>query len=180
MLNLEPTPTGICHWRLNDSLRKELKKHITDYFCTKEGSVSSQSALREAHKAVIRGHCIAMGSRLKKDSIQQTNNVNLQLKSLEERMAINPTRHILRQILEDRSKLKTLALGNTEKLLLYSRQMYYESTYSSDSDVERGYCPEDSVLVTGSITHDPVGVAGIFESFFSRLYSLPDTLPSSN
>lgn len=47
--------------------REELQKHILDYFQTNEDSVSSQAVLWEAHKAVIRGYCIALGSRIKKD-----------------------------------------------------------------------------------------------------------------
>lgn len=76
-----------------------------------KGSVSSQVALWEAHKVVIRSHCIAIGTRV--------NTLNLQLKP-EAKLATSPTRRTLRWIREVRSKLKTIALGKTEKLLLYS------------------------------------------------------------
>lgn len=45
---------------------------------------------------------------------------------LEYKLTVHPTKRTLRQILELRAKLRTLALGKTEKLLLYSRQWYYE------------------------------------------------------
>lgn len=127
-LNLGADHTRVCHSRLNENLLKKpqhregLQKHIVDYFHLNEGSVFSTSALWEAHKAVIRDHCIAMGTRIKKDVALQTETLLLQLRSLEERLSVKPTCNTRRKMVEIHAKLKTLALGKAEKLLLYSRQ----------------------------------------------------------
>lgn len=95
-LNLGMTPTRVCHWCLNESLlkrlqhREELKKSVTDYFQITKGLVSSQAAFWEAQKVVIRGHCIAIGARFKKYVTLQVNTLNLQLQSLESRLASKP------------------------------------------------------------------------------------------
>lgn len=52
--------------------------------------------------------------------------MSLKLCSLEARLTDNPTKRTLRQILKIRSKLKTFASGRAEKLLLHSRQTFYE------------------------------------------------------
>lgn len=84
-LNIGPVHTRIYHWRLNKSLlkklqnRAELWKHIVDYINLNEGSVSSIAALWEAHKVVIRWHCIAMGSKIKKDVALHTETLNATL-----------------------------------------------------------------------------------------------------
>lgn len=70
-IDLGRVATRVCHWRLNETLlkkphlREELSQGISRYFLENEGSVSSPLTLWEAHKAVLRGQCIAIGSRIK-------------------------------------------------------------------------------------------------------------------
>lgn len=87
--------------------------------------LSSQSILWEEHKAVIRGQCIAIVSRIKNDVALQVDTLSLQLQALEAKLVVHPTKRTLRRILDLRAKLRTLAMGKAEKLLLYSRQRYY-------------------------------------------------------
>lgn len=182
--------TRVCHWRLNESLlkkpqlREELRQGISRYFLENEGSVSSPLTLWEAHKAVLRGQCIAIGSRLKRDIKAQVDTLMTTLHTLESTLAVRPSRHLLRKIIATRTKLKTLALGRVEKLLLYSRQRFYERANKSHTILAR-MLREDTVRRTphslrsesGAVLHDPAEVAKIFHQFFSKLYSLPDTLP---
>lgn len=86
---------------------EEPRRYILDYFQTNKGSVSSLAALWEAHKAVIRGQCIAMGTRAKKDVALQVETLSTQLWAPEEKLSDNPSKRPLRRILEVCSKLKT-------------------------------------------------------------------------
>ncbi|KAG8551091.1 hypothetical protein GDO81_018454 [Engystomops pustulosus] len=52
-------------------LLHELLQHLKFFYDQNDGSVSSEAILWEAQKAVMRGHCISLGSRLKKDSMWQ-------------------------------------------------------------------------------------------------------------
>lgn len=100
------------------TLRDEIGQGISNYFLDNARSVASQLVLWEAHKAVIKGQCIAIESRIKKRMLQ-VESLWGQLQLLEQKLATKPSRRTLRQILNIRSKLKTLALGRVEKLLLY-------------------------------------------------------------
>lgn len=72
----------------------------------------------------------------------------------------------------------------TEKLLLYSRQHYYERANKAhilafqlrkDAEKRTPYSLRNS---KGYVVHDPTTVSSLFHSFFTKLYSLPDSLPS--
>lgn len=82
-LNLGPYPTRVCHWRLNESFLskpqywEELGQCISNYFQFNEGVVGSQVFLWEAHKAVFRGHCIALGSRIKRNTALQISSLSI-------------------------------------------------------------------------------------------------------
>lgn len=68
---------------------------------------------------VIRGQCIAIGSRIKKDVALQINALTIQLRTLEATLSVKPTRCALRKIVLIRSKLRTLAVGNVKRLLFF-------------------------------------------------------------
>lgn len=109
------------------------------------------------------------------------------LHALEGKLSVRPSKRLLRQIVATRSKLKTLAMGRVEKLLLYSRQRFYERANKSHTILAR-LLREDTARLTphslrnaqGTVVHDPMEVAKIFHQFFSKLYSLPDTLPKDS
>lgn len=75
-LNIFTALPKTCHWRLNESLlrniefKDQLQLKLTEYFQLNEGSVPDTSILWEAHKAFFRGECISAGSRMKQDSIK--------------------------------------------------------------------------------------------------------------
>lgn len=126
-----PTPTRVCHWRLDESflkkpVREELGQRIFNYFQLNVGSVGSQGILWEEHKAVFRGHCIALGSRIKRNTALQIESLSTQLRSLEAKLAVNPSKLTLRCIVATRSKLKALSMGRVEKLRLYSQHRFYK------------------------------------------------------
>lgn len=73
------------------------------------------SVLWDTYKAVIGGHCIAILICIKKRCGSSV--------MYDSKLTVRLTKRTLRQILE----LRTLALGKTEKLPLYSRQWYYDS-----------------------------------------------------
>lgn len=126
-----------------------------------------------------------ISAQLKKDAAYQTETVSLKLRCLEEKLTVMPTRNILRKIVETRLKLKTLALGRAEKLLLYLRQRFYDRANKLHTllakmlrDEAAHSAPYSVRNTAGSNMYDPKEVAKIFHEIFSCLYSLPDTLPT--
>lgn len=67
-IHLSYTSPKNCHWRLNEMFlhtpepKDLLSTGLTEYFQLNVGTVSESSTLWEAHKAVFRGQCIAIGS----------------------------------------------------------------------------------------------------------------------
>lgn len=179
-------PLRRCHWRLNErllkqpELRAELLQHVEDYFRTNCGSVSSPAILWEAHKSVIRGHCISIATRLKKDSELQRRDLLARLTRLESSLPAQPTIRALRQIVDLRAKLKDLSIHKTERLLLYTKQRYYERGNKAHTLLAH-QLRDDGARTTphflrtpgGQVTYDPEAISRLFHDFFSKLYSLP-------
>lgn len=183
-------PLRRCHWRLNERLLKQpdlrdaLLKRIEEYFIDNGGSVSSPAILWEAHKAVIRGHCISMSTRLKRDANKLRVEYAAKLRVLESSLSSKPTVSTLRKIVDLRAKLRALSLQKTEKLLLYTRQRYYERGNRAHTllakqlreDRER-HTPHSLRNSRGEIVYDPEVISQMFHEYFSKLYSLPSSLP---
>lgn len=99
------------------------------------------------------------------------------------KLTVRLTKRTLRQILE----LRTLALGKTEKLPLYSRQWYYDS--ANRAHIKLAKMPRDDTAQKkqyyslkyseDTVVYDPEAEAMIFHTFFAQQYSLPDTLPAN-
>lgn len=122
-----------CHWQLNKNLiknpayREELVRNsVSSYFHFNTGSVSSISSLWEVQKAVLWGKPIAFGSCLKRNAVEQNLVLRGHLRQLEVTMFSRPTIRTLGDLVEVCSRLKELAMRGVEKLLLYSKQKYYE------------------------------------------------------
>lgn len=69
---LENCKKKVWNWRLNESIiqdeqnNQEIKKELEYYFKINRSYDTSPQTLWEAHKAVIRGICIKIGSKIKK------------------------------------------------------------------------------------------------------------------
>lgn len=69
------------HWRLDDALlredstKQELRTVLSQYFDLNTGSVPTESTLWEAHKAVVRGHCIAMTANRRHIRLEQQSKI---------------------------------------------------------------------------------------------------------
>lgn len=184
-------PIRKCHWRLNEQLlkrpdlREELLKHIEDYFLLNGGLVSSPAVLWEAHKAVIRGQCISMATRLKKTANQLRVELLARLQSLESSLPTNPSITMLRKIVDLRAKLKSPSFQKSEKLLLYTKQRYYERGNKAHTllakqlrDNRERLTPHTLRNAAGELVYDPEKISQMFHDYFYKLYSLPSSLPS--
>lgn len=87
--------------------------------------------------------------------------------------------------MDTRAKLKSLALNKTEKLLSYSRQLYYERENKAHTLLARQLrkegerrTPHSLKDSRGNVVYDPNVISQIFYDYFSKLYSLPTNLPT--
>ncbi|KAM4034665.1 LOW QUALITY PROTEIN: uncharacterized protein ACNLHF_021335 [Anomaloglossus baeobatrachus] len=142
--------------RLNESLltnttsRESLRKVMQNYFSENSQSLPSFPLIWEAHKAVVRGECIALSSKLKKDSQQRYRQCEKDLRTAENQLQTHPTKTRLKKVIDFRTKLKEISHGNIERLLRYSRQKYYE--YEKNLE-------EKSALETGNEGTEGTGLS---------------------
>lgn len=80
----------------------------------------------EAHKAIIRGHWFATGSRLKKDAALQRSSTLSKLCKAEKLLLSSPTVAGLRAVTSLRNQLRSLDMKKIDKSLLWSKQKFYE------------------------------------------------------
>ncbi|XP_069805749.1 ATP synthase subunit ATP5MJ, mitochondrial [Dendropsophus ebraccatus] len=185
------TPTRYCHWRLNESLlkfrptRDSIKTSIQSYFLENGGSVESEATLWEAHKAVIRGQCIALSSRQKRDSQMALSEAKQDILALERSLARRSSLRTLRRLVAARARLKELSIMKVEKLLLYSKQRFFEKgnkahTLLANMLNDRAASRSPQVLrdSTGALKFHPTDIASLFSQYYTNLYSLPSALPS--
>ncbi|XP_068107367.1 alpha-protein kinase 2 isoform X1 [Hyperolius riggenbachi] len=175
------------HWRLNESLllnedtKLELQSSLREFFELNEGSVDKLSILWEAHKAYIRGQCIALGSNKKKQRLLRSAALTSGIRRVELEYAQTPSLHLLKRLLEMRNELKDIQLAQANKSLLWSRQYYYEKAnkpLTPMAKMLRGHTsapiPDKIVTPGGKTLYDPQHIADEFSKFYKDLYSCLD------
>lgn len=114
-LNLGSFNRRPCHWQLNTFLlqhlpsKMELDSALQHYFIENTTPEVSPSVLWEAHKAVLRGQCIALASAMKKDVMAVKVRTERELRALERKLQISPSTQLLKKIVCLCTTLKDLA-----------------------------------------------------------------------
>lgn len=127
-LEFNPMRSGIFHWQLNDFLLKlpeTIAQAISRYFNENETSLSDMSTVCCAHKAVIRGLCIAECTRLKKHRVLVHSGLLSDLRCAKSVLQERRTVDSLRRVVELRSVIWEIDIGEVERALLRLRQRYY-------------------------------------------------------
>lgn len=100
-------------------LRIFSNKNCLNFFQINEGSVS---ILWEAHKAFLRGECISVGSRLKRDAVKLKAELISQLRAAETILLRSPTVERLRVVASFWNRFNSLDL-NKISISLWSREV---------------------------------------------------------
>uniref|UniRef100_A0A8C5P9R1 Endonuclease/exonuclease/phosphatase domain-containing protein n=1 Tax=Leptobrachium leishanense TaxID=445787 RepID=A0A8C5P9R1_9ANUR len=171
-------------WRLNSSILQsaavleEVSAHLNRYFEENDLDDIGPDSLWLAHKAVIRGHLIQIGSRLKRERMSL-------LVELQERLADREAAHKSSHSQADfdalttvRRELRSALLTDVARSLAWTRRTFYEYSNKAHTMLARKLRNQTrSKLVTsahtsqGSITTIPSEVNQIFTAYFKKLYN---------
>lgn len=189
-LSLGTPPCRPCHWQLNNFLlqhlpsKSELESTLKLYFGENDTPDVSLSALWEAHKAVLHGHCIAISSAMKKNAWA----VKLQTEK-ERQLQTTPSLLLLKKIVRLCTTLRDLALGRVEKALISLKQLYYDKGNKAHSPLARKMRDRTHITAphqiqdgSGGVLSHPRDVIRAFEEFlliYRNNPEIPHVPPSS-
>lgn len=120
------------YWRLNVSMlgipeiQKHLKATIYEYFLWNDNGEVSTAVLWDGAKAVIRGKCIELASKLNKQWVQRQIELENQIKRLEQAHKIDRRDEKMKQLKSCREALDKLLTYRAERAMRFTGQKYYE------------------------------------------------------
>lgn len=119
-------------WRFNSSLLRDehsvefIKSEILDYWVNNEGSVSNPVVEWDAFKAVIRGRLIQHCSYLKKRSVQRLQELEVDIKKMENVHSTQSDHSILLELNKLKVEYNSILQKKVEYTLFRTKQKYYE------------------------------------------------------
>lgn len=190
-LELGSTAYRPYNWKLNTFLlqhipsKTELISTLAHYFAENNTPDISTSTLWEAHKAVVRGRCMALSSAMKKDALATKLQTEKELRALENQLQQSPTLTLLKKVVKLRTTLSDLAMGRVEKAILRLRQLYYDKGNKAHSllakklrDTSHISTPHQIKTKSGSLLSHPKDIADTFAKYYRDLYNNPN-IPSN-
>ena len=145
-----------------------VRNNLSQFWLDNENSPVSSATIWDAAKATLRGHLISYSSHQKKASEENRKNVEKQ----------SPTPANLKALVTTKTKLNMDHTRHVQKLLLYTKQKYYEFGNKSSCLLahqlkNRNNNRSINMIRTqnGNVTCDPVIVNSTFQDFYKSLYS---------
>lgn len=182
------------YWRLNVSLLndkeivKEIKQQVKEYFEINDNGEVNPAILWDGAKAVIRGKCIQISSRMKKQRQEQQIKLENKIKQLEIQHRNIGSHRILSELKEARKSLDKLLSYKAEGALRFSKQKYYESGNRASRLLAFQLRKAQADRTVSKVTHPklrktvshPKEVANAFASFYQTLYDKMTPNPTSD
>lgn len=184
-LELSPENRSPFLWRLNESLIQdpefieEIRSELVQFFLENDGSVQNPLILWEAHKCVIRGVLVKIGTIRKQQRIKRTEELYGKLKELELRHRAVMDRDTWAELTQIRMELNELLLDRVKAQMSKSRRLFYEfgnkpgrmlANALKDSK-SRTYIPSIRTG-NGGLVVKSEEIAAQFHSYFVKLYNL--------
>uniref|UniRef100_A0A8C5PT13 Reverse transcriptase domain-containing protein n=1 Tax=Leptobrachium leishanense TaxID=445787 RepID=A0A8C5PT13_9ANUR len=179
-----PSYTPAWSWRLNSSLLHkpehilELQQQLRDYFLENDSPTLSPTTLWLAHKTVIRGHLIQLGSRLKKQKLASLVSLTKDLSKWETLNKLSPSDVLTAQIKTIRTAIRQLLGEDAARSLAWSKRTYFEFANKSHTLLASKLRNQTrSKHITGArdgegVLHtSPATVNKLFTSYFQTLYN---------
>lgn len=111
-----------------------------EYFYINRNSVDNPLVVWEAHKPVVRGVLIRIGSRLKREHTRQTDELLSRLHSLECSHKASLARSTYQDLLTVREELRTLLFHKTKQKLAWAQRAMYEFLNKPGTLLVRALC----------------------------------------
>ncbi|CAH2249466.1 Hypothetical predicted protein, partial [Pelobates cultripes] len=188
--NLSPTRA---QWKLNDTLLNDpahiaqLQENLTNYFAENNALAVSPTQIWEAHKAVLRGHIIALASKHKKAREHQIVTLTEEIRQLEAAHKKSMSLENYKQLLDKRSALQSLLNTKVQRFLLLSKHKYYNRGGKCGRLLARALQKEKQQTYITQIkssrdtpTHLLPEILQEFHSYYSSLYNLRPQPPDPN
>ncbi|XP_063806719.1 synaptotagmin-like protein 2 [Pseudophryne corroboree] len=172
-------------WRLNESLlydaycKSELDKTLSEYFDINDTGEVSEITIWEAHKCVIRGKLIQLGSFVKKNSQALITTLLHKIHTLETRHKTSLTPSDLTELSAARAQLRTTLNNKTEASLRRCNSKYYKWGNKPGRLLAQALRTQRLASFipsmknnTGSTCFKSPEIAACFKSYYNTLYNL--------
>ncbi|CAH2303361.1 Hypothetical predicted protein, partial [Pelobates cultripes] len=178
---------------LNDTLLNDpayitqLQENLTNYFAENNTLAVSPTQIWEAHKAVLRGHIIALASKHKKAREHQIVTLTEEIRHLETAHKKSMSLENYKQLLDKRSALQSLLNMKIQRFLLLSKHKFYTRGGKCGRLLARAIQKEKQQTYITQIktsrdtpTHLLPEILQEFHSYYSSLYNLRPQPPDPN
>uniref|UniRef100_A0A8C5MLB2 Reverse transcriptase domain-containing protein n=1 Tax=Leptobrachium leishanense TaxID=445787 RepID=A0A8C5MLB2_9ANUR len=180
-------------WRLNFSLlqnpevRAEITAALDRYFLDNDTEGIHSDVLWLAHKPVIRGLLIQIGSRLKRERLQRLSDLQALLADREAAHKISRTQGDYEALLLVQQDLRAELTSDAARSLAWSKRSFYEYSNKAHTflarklrNQHRSHAVTSARTPSGGNTTEPGEVNRIFTEFFKQLYNHSPTHTPSN
>lgn len=159
-----------------------IKRDLKEYFRLNDTPDISPSSLWGAHKTVVRGNLILLASRLKHEKQMDIVNLEKNFQSLSKTHKNNPSPTSLTLLDAAKIALNTALTCSVKKHLRWVRGRFYLQSDKFGPQLAAKLSPKHRVhtlpkikSLNGSLTQNPKQILETFHSFYSNLYSEPQT-----
>lgn len=181
------------NWKLNDNLPHdeacvtEIRRAIIHFSHDHIKDTTSLPIQWEALNCVIRGLFIKHGARLKKLKGNRMAQLLKETTKIEAQHKQNPTREILIELMELKTELQTLLNEQTLRIRDSNRSLYYQhgnkpgKLLASALRHRMNTSPIVKIKTeTGDMRYDPKGILKEFQTFYTKLYNIPNHSANSD
>uniref|UniRef100_A0A803JJA9 Reverse transcriptase domain-containing protein n=1 Tax=Xenopus tropicalis TaxID=8364 RepID=A0A803JJA9_XENTR len=172
-------------WRLNETMlhrediRKKIQLWISQIIQENSSDNINQATVWETLKCVLRGHLIALGSKLKKEKEKEISKIISNIASLEQTHKETLAKNTLLTLENKRIQLKTLLNEKVRKSYMRIKQRYYELGDKCNKHFAQTLKKMQPITQITSIKtnkdtliSDTKGIASSFQDYYQSLYKI--------
>ena len=170
-------------WRFNSTLLNRqdfcvfMEKEIKFFFDTNLHSVNDKFVLWDAMKAYLRGQIISYSSKINKEFKAQIDKLEKEITKLEKESQRSMSEVKQRELVNKKLQYNTLQTNKTEKIIMRTKQRYYELGERSHKVLAWQLKTEQAAKIINAIrinpnkiTYKPLEINEAFKHFYSKLY----------
>lgn len=191
ILNLCNTNRGPGYFKLNNNIllhteyKQQLKNAIQETINNNGGS--NPNTMWELIKGTVRNESIKYSSKIKKQERKREQEIELELKRLEEKVAENPyNQDILNDLNSERNKLYEITNEKVKGIILRSKAEWVEGTEKNTkyfSNLEKKRSEQKTIkqlVINGALVNDATHILNHVKDFYVRIYSKDSNVDQEN
>uniref|UniRef100_A0A803KEP9 Reverse transcriptase domain-containing protein n=1 Tax=Xenopus tropicalis TaxID=8364 RepID=A0A803KEP9_XENTR len=180
-------------WRLNDSLlrdqqiKQDIIHKVKQYFTENNTDNINPWTLWLAHKCVIRGELIKIGSRLKAERNAKVQQLLTKIHTLETQHKLSKLAHVLESLTEARKELRDTYSSYLARAIEINKKLFFEHGNKCGrllaSALKKKQLQNHITQLktpTGQMVTTTKDIAEIFRQYYIKLYQLPTNTQRSH